>query len=74
LFVFSLQDENTRIIIKKVTLKVVFICGFNTVSANVLQLGEVADLEALTFNLALMFIRNPNVQFCTKPAILPNCC
>jgi len=23
---------------------------------NVLQLGEVADLEALTFNLALMFI------------------
>jgi len=25
-------------------------------TANVLQLGEVADLEALTFNLALMFI------------------
>ena len=25
-------------------------------AANVLQLGEVADLEALTFNLALMFI------------------
>jgi hypothetical protein len=23
---------------------------------NVLQLGEVADFEALTFNLALMFI------------------
>jgi hypothetical protein len=41
---------------------------------NVLQLGEVADLEALTFNLALMFIRNPYVQFSTKPAILPNCC
>jgi hypothetical protein len=44
------------------------------VSANVLQLGEVADLEALTFNLALMFIRKPNVQFSTEPAILPNCC
>jgi hypothetical protein len=44
------------------------------VSHNVLQLGEVADLEALTFNLALMFIRIPNVQFSTEPAILPNCC
>jgi hypothetical protein len=43
-------------------------------TANVLQLGEVADLEALTFNSALMFIRNPNVQFSTEPAILPNCC
>ncbi|WP_322548965.1 hypothetical protein [Flavobacterium psychraquaticum] len=39
-----------------------------------LQLGDVVDLEALTFNLALMFIRNPNVQFSTEPAILPNCC
>jgi hypothetical protein len=45
-----------------------------TLATNVLQLGEVADLEALTFNVALMFIRNPNVQFSTKPAILPNCC
>ena len=26
------------------------------ITANVLQLGEVADLGALTFNLALMFI------------------
>jgi hypothetical protein len=39
-----------------------------------LQLGEVADLEAQMFNLAQMFIRNPNVQFSTEPAILPNCC
>jgi len=38
-----------------------------------LQLGEVADLEVLTFILALMFIRNPNVQISTEPAILPNC-
>ena len=45
-----------------------------TISANVLQLGEVADFEALTFNLALMFIRIPNVQISTEPAILPNCC
>jgi hypothetical protein len=44
------------------------------IAANGLQLGEVANLEALTFNSALMFIRNPNVQFSTQPAILPNCC
>jgi hypothetical protein len=43
-------------------------------SHNVLQLGEVAELDALTFNLALMFIRIPNAQFSTKTAILPNCC
>ncbi|MBM6498030.1 hypothetical protein H9X54_001775, partial [Flavobacterium macrobrachii] len=47
--------------------------GF-TITANVLQLGEVADLESLTFNLAIMFIRIPNVKFSTEPAILPNCC
>ena len=44
------------------------------IAYNVLQLGEVADLEALTFNLELMFIRKPNIQFRTEPAILPNCC
>jgi hypothetical protein len=43
-------------------------------TANGLQLGEVADLEAQMFNLAQMFIRNPNVQLSTEPAILPNCC
>ena len=37
-----------------------------SIATNVLQLGEVADFEALTFNLALMFIRNPNVQFSTE--------
>jgi hypothetical protein len=41
-------------------------------SHNVLQLGEVAELDALTFNLALMFIRIPNAQFSTNTAILPN--
>jgi hypothetical protein len=51
-----------------------FTFGFSTISANVSRLGEVADLEALTFNLALKFIRIPNVQFSTEPAILPNCC
>jgi hypothetical protein len=32
-----------------------FLCSFN-LPYNVLQLGEVADFEAPTFNLALMFI------------------
>jgi len=41
---------------------------------NVLQLGEVTDLVVRKFNLAQMFIRIPNVQFSTEPAILPNCC
>ena len=51
-----------------------FLRNLGLVATNVLQLGEVADLEALTFNLVLMFIRIPNIQFSTKPAILPNCC
>ena len=41
---------------------------------NGLQLGEVADLEVLTFNLALMFIWKPNVQFSTEPAFSQNPC
>ena len=45
-----------------------------TLAPNVLQLGEVADFEALNFKLALMFIWKPNFQFSTEPAILPNCC
>jgi hypothetical protein len=39
-----------------------------------LQLGEVADLEAGSFSLALNFIRNPKLDLSTEPAILPNCC
>jgi hypothetical protein len=34
----------------------VFLRFFGKLATNVLQLGEVADLEALTFNLAQMFI------------------
>lgn len=41
---------------------------------NVLQLGNVADLEAQMFDLVQMFIRVPNVQFSIEPTILPNCC
>ena len=45
-----------------------------SMTANVLQLGEVADLKAQMFNLLQMFISITNVQFSTEPAILPNCC
>jgi len=41
---------------------------------NVLQLGEVAEIEAQMFGLALHFNRCTDVQLTTKPAILPNCC
>jgi hypothetical protein len=49
-------------------------CRLFRLAGNVLQLGEVADFEALTFNLALNFFWKLNVQFSTEPAILPNRC
>ena len=47
---------------------------FPKMSANVLQLGEVAEIEAQMFNFELKFNRRTELEFCTKPAILPNCC
>jgi hypothetical protein len=47
---------------------------FNEVVANVLALGEEAEIEAQVFNLALLFIRISNVQFSTEPAFLQNPC
>jgi hypothetical protein len=55
-------------------IKSIMKCSLYVVAPNGFQLGEVGDLEALTFNLALMFIRNPNVQLRTEPAITPNRC
>jgi hypothetical protein len=48
--------------------------GFVAISANVLTLGEEADLKAQTFDLAQMLIESKNVEFSTKPAFLPNVC
>jgi hypothetical protein len=42
--------------------------------SNVLQLGEVAVIEAQMFSFAQKFNRRNAVEFSTKPAILPNCC
>jgi len=44
------------------------------VTHNVLQLGEVAEIEAPMFGFAQKFNRRTAVKFSTKPAILPNCC
>jgi hypothetical protein len=41
---------------------------------NVLQLGEVAEIEVQMFSFAQKFNRRTAVEFSTKPAILPNCC
>jgi hypothetical protein len=43
-------------------------------TANGLQLGEVAEIEAQMFSFVQKFNRRTAVEFSTKPAILPNCC
>jgi hypothetical protein len=48
--------------------------SFDSIAANGLQLGEVAEIEAQMFSFALKFNRRNTVEFSTKPAILPNCC
>lgn len=47
---------------------------FLNITANGLQLGEVAEIEAQMFSFAQMFYRRTAVQFSTEPAILPSCC
>ena len=42
------------------------------VSANGLQLGEVAEIEAQIFSFAQKFNRRTAVELCTEPAILPS--
>lgn len=41
---------------------------------NVLQLGEVAEIEAQKYSYAQKFNRRTAFEFSTKPAILPNFC
>jgi len=47
---------------------------FGKITANVLQLGEVAEIEVQIFSFAQKFNRRTAVEFSTEPAILPNCC
>jgi hypothetical protein len=39
---------------------------------NVLQLGEVAEIEAQMFSFARMLNRSTTVEFSNEPAILPS--
>ena len=41
---------------------------------NVFGLGEEAEFGAQMFNLLLLIIRIPNVQFSAEPAFLQNLC
>lgn len=41
---------------------------------NVMQIGEVAEIEAQMFGSVLHFNRCTDVQLTKKTAILPNCC
>lgn len=43
-------------------------------NSNVLQLGEVADLDALHCQPTKMLIRCTKLQFCAEPAITQNRC
>jgi len=44
------------------------------ISANVLQLGEVAEIEGQMFSFTQKFNRRTAVEFSTEPAILQNRC
>lgn len=44
------------------------------VAGNVSGLGEVAEIEAQMFSFAQKFNRRTELEFSTKPAILPNPC
>jgi hypothetical protein len=48
--------------------------GLSKVAYNVFGLAEVGELVAQMFNLVIMLIRIPNVQFSTSAPILANPC
>ena len=48
--------------------------GSLRVAVNGLGLCEGEEFKAIMFNLAQMFIRNPNVQLNTEASLLQNTC
>jgi len=46
---------------------------FFRLAGNVLQLGEVAEIEAQMFSFVQKFNRRTAVEYSTEPAILPSC-
>jgi len=69
-----LLSEKARISNAELITKTDFGPAEGSMGGNGLQLGEVAEIEAQMFNFAQKFNRRTAVDFCTKPAILPNCC
>jgi hypothetical protein len=53
---FTIFSTTFKVFFGFMKRKFSFLFRIQRVSVNVLQLGEVADLEVLTFNLALNFI------------------
>jgi len=49
-------------------------CRSFRVSANGSRLGDVAEIEAQMFSFVEKFNRRTELEFSTKPAILPNRC
>lgn len=45
---------------------------FNIITDNIFRLGDVAEIEAQSFNLSQMFNQRTELEFSTKPAILQN--
>ena len=54
-------------------VRLVVVVSSVRLACNVLQLGEVAEIEAQMFSFAQKFNRRTAVEFSTIPAILPNC-
>ena len=70
------SDGQSIFDILNVVFCIIYYCrlGRPAITANVWQLGEVAEIEAQMFSFAQKFNRRTALQFSTKPAILPNCC
>ena len=73
----EMLTTNTFFILFIIKVKIIISAvGFGSakLTANVLQLGEVAEIAAQMFSFAQKFNRRTAVEFSTKLAILPNCC
>jgi hypothetical protein len=57
-----------------IKLSISIVCQFLIIVANVLALGEEADLEARNCLLPLNLIRSTKLHLSNEPAFLPNAC
>jgi hypothetical protein len=73
----SSNTQNVIIIVIVIACNYLFVSSLycrHSMTANVLQLPEGGDFEALTFSLAQMPNRSTNVQFSTEAQLLQNPC